>query len=473
MRSANSTITILLLSSLAALPLSGCTVDNKSYNMTSICGHSPGGGPPLCCAIGPKPVQYSFNPNSFSCTQTQAQCANAVTGSDTYRYPWIPGSSDHDNTELNTGCQVTWAEKAILAGAQAIVKQTKLVFTAAAEPLDCRKECDYDINLNGGGSPDKCPAVGLNADVAGALLDFYSTVDPSSYPDDVTIVPLDSIASSFNVPNDQLKQCARTDVVVHKNGLVQNIGADCPSHITSDIDGAKTTEVLSLAPLLSGRVTQSDKDVRWMEYDNPQSTFSLIFDDSDLNKLWGGPISRSGMLLAHPVGEVTTQFGKICVRADPPLMVSDADQYLTRTAPRTTLKDSMQVITKAIAPFYDSSSQNRPPYPGITFALNKLDMKANEELFLSMEQVAKPDISVNSAYIESLANWMDAALCNEMAYRDGHLDRDFLRAFKERFIKGQSPAERNAAYANLLRCAFAPRYLSADFQDALKDSVAK
>lgn len=459
---------------LLSMALGGCS---KDYELTAICSHDPSSGsPPHCCALGTEKtgMPASFVPENYSCQSNVTSCKSLIGGVyNAFRWIWIPSSADKDNAALNSGCaSVQWKEKSsFTSAAVATLAARRLNLVKLGGTLDCRKDCNYGFGGPGTGDPNKCPAISLRSDVVGSLFTFYASVDPSSYPNDTTLVPIKTIAQAFHVSADDLKACPRTDVTVHRDGLVQNTGQKCESLVKFNDQGSDLTSKLSISDVLSGTVTESNKDVRWMEFGSQQTSFSIHHSDSTYNKLFGGYVSRSGMLFSSTVAEMVNGDGyKFCVRGDPPLSVSNADAYVTRQADAATLEKSIRAYVKGVAAHYDSKNSNRQPYPGFAEALDKLDTQEKQSLIREISSAA-PKVKVDDFYLASLSNWLDAALCEKMLYRDGKLNHDLLDAFNNRFVFGQGSERREQASANLLRCAFADAHLSENFKQALQKVI--
>ncbi|MCK1621206.1 hypothetical protein IVA96_32490 [Bradyrhizobium sp. 159] len=462
---------ILVLCAAIPLIVVGCSKDR--YELTKVCDHSPDlNGQTNCCAIG---KQFdgrpdTFEPLSYQCVDSLLTCKSAVLQNykEGWRYPFVPNASYRRVAEFNTGCAATEWTKTTSSAVSIVAKLPTIKSVPVSDVLDCRKACDYDFdNSSGGGDPGQCPAIKLNADVVGSLFSFYSSVDPSSYTDATTWVPIGTIANQFGVPKDQLQSCPRTDVVVEKSGSVLNIGQSCESAVSFDDQGNELTSTLKIASLVSGNVTQSDLKVRWMEYTSPTSTFSIEHMDETYNKLFGGYIARSGMLYDAAIAEVVNKANfKSCVRARSPLSVTSADEYITKKASVDALEQSMRSYIKAVAPYYNAG-KSTDPYPGMAETLQKLTDGDLNSLKNEITSNAKPGVAVDGAYIASLAEWMDSGLCHQMITANGRINSDFVRAYDSAFVLGRVFEQRNLAKARLLRCAFSQVFLSQQFSDAL------
>jgi hypothetical protein len=444
-----------------------------------VCSHDPNvAAATNCCAVGHEyPHQPdSFDPYTYQCKSSQEECIAGIAGNlNAYRYPFTPDAAYKNVSEFNSGCAlVEWSEDAFHAISSIALKLAEMSRVPRGEDLECLKVCDYDFSGHDSktGDPGKCPTIDLNSDVVGSLFLFYSSIDPGSYSEDTTLVPMSRIAAQFNVSDEELRLCQRSDVVVSKSGLVQNIGQGCDSAVSFDDQGNIVGSTLSIPPLLSGTMKQSDLDVKWMEYTSPTSTFTVKHSDENYDKVFGGFVQRSGMLFDAVVSEIVNKDDfKHCVRARAPLAVNQADQYILKEDSTDFLVEAMKAYITAIAPYYNPGTGGSP-YPGFNDAFEKLTADQADNVVKTIAASAKSGVTIDAAYLVSLSTWMDAGLCHQMAVQDGRLSYDFVRAFEANFIAGKNPSARSFAKSRLLRCVSAQGLLPPKFFDALS-TVAK
>lgn len=464
-------LTLLCISFLAVC-------DGDSYRLASICSHPvEQSDEKNCCAVGRSyPYQPdTFEPYSYSCETSVSACKSGIGGNlNDSRYPYVPDATYRKVDEFNSGCAVTnWVKENFTASMQALSVALKVKSVPENKQLECREVCDYDFdNGSVGGDPGLCPQFELRADIVGSLFSFYSTVDPSSYASEVTRIPIQNIATQFNVPDDEFQKCIRSEVLVHRSGTVQNIGQTCESKIGFDHQGSEIASTLKIGPVLSGTVLEVGKNIRWMEYTSSDSSFSINHSVEDYQKLFGGYVKRSGMLYHAAVAEIINENNtKICVQARPPLNVSKDDKYITKDAGAEVIERSARAVIKA---FGEESKQNettRAFYPGFQESVADISDNQKSTLIDEIRTTANPGVEVGPDYINSLAAWMDSALCNQMISTKDGFNHDYIRAFDAEFVVGKNPERRNNAKTRLLRCAFSDIFVSEDFKEGLRRAM--
>lgn len=454
--------------------LFGCG-NKDSYELATLCSHPVNQtGEKNCCAVG-RSYPYrpdTFEPFSFSCEESASACASGIGGNlNDSRFPFVPNATYRKVAEFNSGCAVVeWQKNNFMPALRALSAAISIKKIPASSEVDCRKVCDYDFGSGtGGGDPGSCPAFELKADIVGSLFSFYSTVDPTSYSSDVTRVPIQTIATQFNVSDDEVQNCARSEVLVHKSGLVQNIGQACESSIGFDHQGNDIVSKLMIGNILSGSVIETDQKIRWMEYDSPEHAFTLEHSEENYNKLFGGYVKRSGMLYHAAIAEIVTENDeKICVQARPPLNVSKDDGYITKEADAEVIEKSARAIIHALGSL--SSQPNSSLYPGFQDAVSELGGNQKNSLIQEIK-ASNPQVEVGADYVNSLAAWMDSVLCHAMITSKDGFSLDYIRAFDAQYVAGQVPERRNNAKTRLLRCAFSDAFVSENFKEGLRRAM--
>jgi hypothetical protein len=446
----------------APLTLASC-----GYNLESVCKPSNN----ACCAIGTTDIGTgNFIDQDYSCQPNQSACVATTTSSyPAHKFNFFPDDEGYrSNGQFNSGCsKTTWVKESFseaLFGRSAAPSITAGL-VPKEEALDCRAACTYDFEgIDSTGSVATCPEIALKADVVGSLFKFFSDVNPATYTEDVSVVPIEEISQGFGVPESGLKSCKRSDVFVHKTGLVQNVGESgktCDSVVSFVSDGATLKAKISISSILSGTVQASSYLGSWMVYDGPDKSFNLAFENPFLAVDYKGHVSKSGMLYDVVVAEISNELGrKGCVRARTPardLGKQALDSTDERFIAMLKLLVPLGVEKLPLEAESETTTEGLPPSILGVFRLSATALTDDEIDSLPFVGSSTEATSLTEVRqeIESTADWLDAAVCNRVLESvEANNREEFAVALYERLTARTSNDSEGAA--RFLRCAFYP-----------------